>query len=299
MRLGVIGLSEGNGHPFSFSAIVNGYDPTAFAAADWPVILDYLSVEPDTAFGFSDVKVTHAWTQDPALTATLCKACRIEHAVERLDDMLGAVDAVLLVRDDWERHAEMALPFLEHGTPVFVDKPLALDPGELARLAPHLEAGRLMSTSGLRYSERLADLKARLPGLGELRLANAVVVNELERYGVHMLDAAAGLGLASPAVVTRIGTAHQAYAIELADGLPMVLHCLGSAERTFRLDVYGREGHGHADLLDNFAAFRHTLDEFLRMVRDREPPIPPDDVLRSMTLIRLARGLAPGDSVRL
>ncbi len=299
MRLGVVGLSEGNGHPFSFSAIVNGYDRAAFAAADWPVILDYLSVEPETAFGFPEVRVTHAWTQDPALTATLCKACRIDHPVERLDDMLGAVDAVLLVRDDWERHAEMALPFLDRGTPVFVDKPLALDPDELARFAPHLEAARLMSTSGLRYSERLAALKARLPALGELRLANAVVVNELERYGIHMLDAAAGLGLAPPAAVTRIRAAHQAYAIELGDGLPMVLHCLGPAERTFRFDVYGRLGHGHVDLLDNFAAFRNTIDRFLRMVRDREPPMPPEDVLRSMTLIRLARELAPGDTARL
>ena len=31
LRLGILGLSPGNGHPFSFSAIVNGYDDAAFA----------------------------------------------------------------------------------------------------------------------------------------------------------------------------------------------------------------------------------------------------------------------------
>ena len=29
VRVGMIGLSEGNGHPFSFSAILNGYDDAA------------------------------------------------------------------------------------------------------------------------------------------------------------------------------------------------------------------------------------------------------------------------------
>ena len=31
LRLGVLGFSPGNGHPYSFSAIVNGYDDEAFA----------------------------------------------------------------------------------------------------------------------------------------------------------------------------------------------------------------------------------------------------------------------------
>ena len=42
MRVGMIGFSEGNGHPYSFSAIVNGYDKAAFDLSGWEVISGYL-----------------------------------------------------------------------------------------------------------------------------------------------------------------------------------------------------------------------------------------------------------------
>ena len=31
--IGIIGLSEGNGHPFSYSSIINGYSPEGLAAS--------------------------------------------------------------------------------------------------------------------------------------------------------------------------------------------------------------------------------------------------------------------------
>ena len=35
IRVGIVGLSEGNGHPFSFSAIINGFSDVGMAAAGW------------------------------------------------------------------------------------------------------------------------------------------------------------------------------------------------------------------------------------------------------------------------
>lgn len=299
MRLGVIGLSPENGHPFSFSAIVNGFDEAGFEAAGWGAILDYLKREPASAFGFDDVRVTHAWTQDPPITRHLCQACRIEHAVERLDDMVGAVDAVLLARDDWERHAEMAMPFLEHGTAVFIDKPLSLDAEEIERFRPFLEEGRLMSTSGLRYARELGPLRERREELGDIRLLDAVVLNGMEKYGIHMLDAASGLGLATPVAVSRIPAAHQAFSITLADGAAMTIHCLGAVAKTFHISLFGTKGHRHFDLHDNFAAFRETIRYFLQMVRDQKPPVPSDETVRAMTILRIARDLEPGQTIEL
>ena len=45
IKLGVIGLSEGNRHPFSWSAIINGdFNEKAMAECGFPVIGEYLSV---------------------------------------------------------------------------------------------------------------------------------------------------------------------------------------------------------------------------------------------------------------
>jgi len=290
IRAGILGVSEGNGHPFSFSAIVNGYDERAFAKAGWPVILEYLKREPAERFGIDGVKVTHAWTQDEAVTARLCAASRIGKACGKPADMLGEVDAVIVARDDWESHAELALSFLERGLAVFVDKPLTLDAAELARFEPYLRKGKLMSCAALRYARELDPIRADLAqAIGAPRLIEATVLNGLEKYGIHMLEAAAGLGLGVPVAAARIEAPHEAYALRFANGLPMTLHCLGAVAKTFHLSVFGDKGHRHADLHDNFSAFRRTLEHFFAMVRDGKPPIAPDETIALMQLIAGAR----------
>ena len=51
-RVGVIGYSAGNGHPFSFSAIINGYSEEDFLTSGWPVINSYLKQREAEEFGF-------------------------------------------------------------------------------------------------------------------------------------------------------------------------------------------------------------------------------------------------------
>jgi predicted dehydrogenase len=295
-RLGMIGLSEGNGHPFSFSAIINGYDADAFARAGWPVILDYLKVQKPDAFGFPDMQVTHAWTQDRETTAKLCAACKIANGVEKFEDMLGQVDAVIVARDDWPTHLPFAKPFLDQGVPVFIDKPLSLDEKELDYFAPHLSAARLMSTSGLRYARELDAVRAELPSLGILRLVSGTVVNDLERYGIHMLDALSSVGLPPVKRVTRVAAGHDSYAVTLADGVLFLLNCLGAVGKTFHLSFFGTKGQRHVDLHDNFSAFRRTLAAFREMLLTGKPPIDPRQVLDSMRMVAAAKKLAPGES---
>ena len=125
IRTGIIGFSEGNGHPFSFSAIVNGYDDQAFAAAGWPVIHNYLKAQGPERFGIAGVRITSAWTQDAGLTQTLCAACKIETACATPEEMIGQVDAVIVARDDWETHARFA-DALPRGGPLRVRRQAAL-----------------------------------------------------------------------------------------------------------------------------------------------------------------------------
>ena len=35
IKIGIIGTSEGNGHPYSFSAIINGYDDKNMSMSGW------------------------------------------------------------------------------------------------------------------------------------------------------------------------------------------------------------------------------------------------------------------------
>ena len=97
--------------PFSFSAIINGYSEKDFLTSGWPVINSYLKQREAEEFGFPGVQVTHAWTQNKDITKRLVRACNIPNPVEKLEDMIGEIDAVIIARDDWKSHHKLAKPF--------------------------------------------------------------------------------------------------------------------------------------------------------------------------------------------
>ena len=201
---GIIGLSEGNGHPFSYGSIINGYSPEGLAASGWPGIYDYVRRRHPSEFGLEGWTITHAWTQDPESTKRLCAACRIPNGAYDFREFLGKVDAVIIARDDYETHFKMASSFLEAGLPVFIDKPLSVDVSELRFYRPYLDSGKLMSCSGMRYARELDEPRANLTSYGHLKLVRGAVVLSWEKYGVHLLDALLGM----TAVASRLCGGH-------------------------------------------------------------------------------------------
>ncbi|MCC7045288.1 MAG: Gfo/Idh/MocA family oxidoreductase [Alphaproteobacteria bacterium] len=295
LRLGILGLSPGNGHPFSFSAIVNGYDDKAFGESSWPVIHDYLRRRQPDEFGLGDVQVTHAWTQDADTTRKLCAASRIAHAVADPKDMLGRIDAAVVARDDQESHWLLARPFLEAGLPVFVDKPLSTDPAILARFRPYLESGKLMSCAGLRYAGELDEARRDIAGYGEIVAMRAAVINGWETYGIHLLEAILGLPSARPVAVSCARNRHEQIRVHMDQGWLATIDCLGEVPPQFSLTIHGRARTSTHELRDNFTAFKRLLTAFVGMARGGKPAIPPADTLCVMkTLIAGRRSATTG-----
>ncbi|WP_170977378.1 Gfo/Idh/MocA family protein [Halorussus salinisoli] len=291
LDLGVVGVSEGNGHPYSFASIVNGYSDEGFARTEWDVIHDYLREKDPSEFGFPGVGVTHAWTQDEAETERLCEAARIPNAAKDLESLGDAVDAVIIARDDYETHAEMALPFLEDGTPVFLDKPLTMDRSELAEFRPYLERGQLMSCSGMRYAQSLDVPRAHTDRFGDVELVRGTVIKNWPKYGAHMLDAIFGVLDQRPVAVETADADHTSAAIRMDGGTLVQVDTLGDVPMTFSVDVYGTERTGRYDLRDNFTAFRRTLWRFVETVRTGEPVLDPEetlDVIRTLVAGHIA-----------
>ena len=241
---GIMGVSEGNGHPFSYSSIINGYSPDGLAASGWPGIYEYVRRRHASEFGLEGWKVTHAWTQDPETTRKLCAACHIPHAVGNYQEFLGSVDAVIIARDDYEKHFEMARPFLEAGLPVFVDKPLSLEVSELRVYKPYLEKGQLMSSSGMRYSRELDEPRADLAAYGRLKLIRGAIVLSWEKYGVHLLEAILAMVPARPVSVRMSPAEHASAVVRLDDGLLIQIDALGECARTFHVELFGTQRNG-------------------------------------------------------
>jgi hypothetical protein len=301
IKLGIAGISEGNGHPFSFSAIINGYNDFNFSEVGWPVILQYLRNAKDGQSGIHGAQVTHAWTQDSEITAKLCAASNIQNQCMNLIDMIGEIDALIIARDDWENHYFMAKPFLERGIPVFIDKPLTLDEKEIQFFLPYLVSGNLMTCSGFRYAIELRDKSRILSEVGKLKLINGVVVNDLNKYGIHLLQAVVGLFSLSPTtiILSRNHSEHESYTFGFEDGLIFNLDCLGNFKKVFHLSLFGENGDFHIDLSDNFSAFKKTLEKFLEMVKTKKPPFDPQETIMLMRTLQYAQNLAKGESIKL
>lgn len=301
IKVGIAGISEANGHPFSFSAIINGFDEHEFSKSGWPNILKYLKEAPDGQNGIDGAQVTHAWTQDPVSTAALCASSKIQNQCGNLLEMLGEVDALIIARDDWENHFEMAKPFLENNIPVFVDKPLSLNNAEIEYFIPFLISGKLMSCSGFRFAKELNDPNNNLLNIGSLKLISGVVVNDMDKYGIHLLEAVIGLLHVEEAsfILSRKHTTHESFSIEFENGLVFNLDCLGSHKKVFHLSFFGSEAEAHIELQDNFFAFKRTLEKFLKMVKENKPPFNPNETIILMRILQASKFLQKGESTEI
>ncbi|MFH1644697.1 MAG: oxidoreductase, partial [bacterium] len=99
IKLGIIGMSKGNGHPYSWSAIFNGYNKKLMINCPFPVIPQYLSKQTFPKDSIKNAKVTHIWTQNKKLSEHIAKSSNIENIVNKKKDLIGKVDAILLARD--------------------------------------------------------------------------------------------------------------------------------------------------------------------------------------------------------
>ncbi len=290
--IGIIGMSEGNGHPFSYSSIINGYSPEGLAASGWTGIYEYVRRRHASEFGLDEWKITHAWSQEPESTKKLCAACRIPNNVSDYREFLGNVNAVIIARDDYQTHFEIAKVFLEAGLPVFVDKPLSLDCSELRFYKPYLESSQLMSCSGMRYARELDEPRADLKAYGQVKLIRGAIVLSWEKYGVHLIDAVLGVTSARPVAVQMLPAEHASAVVRLDDGVLIQIDALGESARTFRLEFFGTERIGAFDITDNFSMFRRMLWEFTESIRTGQPAIPAERTLEIMRVLiagRMAR----------
>jgi len=287
----MLGMIPGNGHPYSWSAIVNGFDPEAMAACPYPVIPRYLGAQPAGTVRIPGAQVTHLWTDNPAEAPAVAAAALIPHLVTRPDDVIGEVDAVLIATDDGFDHVRRAQPFVEAGLPVFVDKPLALTVDDIRTFAHWENAGaRILSSSGLRYAPEIRPYidGAGRRALGDLRWISGVSTKSWERYGIHLLEPIArllGTGfdsvrLESPAAGVEI--AHLTH----RSGVQATIPVIADGGATFgTLHLCGTGGQVTLRLADTYTAFRNQLLEFIAFARGGRPSYPFTETLELMSVL--------------
>jgi len=293
LRMGIIGLSPGNGHPYSWAAICNGYDPEEMAECGFPAIPDYLARQSWPGDRLDGAQVTHVWTQDEAESRRIARASRIDTVTRRPEDMIGEIDALLLARDDAQNHLRFAEPFLRAGLPVYIDKPVALsEAGFDALNALQQRPGQIFSCSALRFAPELRLEAAAAARIGPIRLIQGATPKYWETYAIHLIDPLLTI-LGHEAQPERlfagpVGANGRLLGLRWPDAGPDVhLMATGSLPSPLHLRIAGETGDIVLTFHDSFTAFKTALAEFVASVNEGHSRLPEDFNRRAVQIIEM------------
>ncbi len=291
IRLAMIGSTPGNGHPYSWSAMFNGYNRELMTKecpfAGIPV---YLNKQPADTLTIPGTNVTHiCCVGNGGFTAEHVARCSlIPHVVAHPTDVIGQVDAVIIATDIGGEHVARARPFIEAGLPVFIDKPLTDNAADLGVFKAWVADGRaVMSSSSMRYCKEYLPYRTSTRELGDLRFVSITTPKSWETYGIHALEGMypiLGPGFVS---VRNTGTPDRNLVhLKHRNGADVVVVANTDMYGGFGLlQLVGTAGHVELASGDTFYAFKSQLEAFISYLRTGQRPFPFAETVELMQLL--------------
>lgn len=103
--------------------------------------LNFIKKKPE----FSDVEVVGIYSDESAPAERLAKIFNL-NVMESYDAAVGQVDGVIVTARHGDNHLKYALPYIDSGVPMFIDKPITIKEDEAVQMA------RLLKSAGVRVS---------------------------------------------------------------------------------------------------------------------------------------------------
>ena len=209
--------------------------------------------------------------------------------VDRPEDVIGHVDAVLIATDVGHEHIERARPFIDAGLAVFIDKPLTDNRQGLAQFTDWHKAGKpFQSSSCMRFASEFINLRDKQSQVGDTRIVSVLMAKSWERYGIHALEAVYSfLPAGGYEWVVNTGTP-SANIVHLHhnSGADVTLSTVSDMYGAFgAVQVAGTRGMLEARFTDTFSAFKSQLQGYIDYLRTGEESIPFEQLREQMTII--------------
>lgn len=119
----------------------------------------------------------------------------LDKKCDSLLELVESVDIGFIHSCNWDKHAQLAKPFIDAGKPVFIDKPIAGNPADCRYFEEVAEQGAVvLGSSSARYAEEVMALSGKKGGeAGDiLNVFGSCGVDEFN-YGIHIVEAIGGV----------------------------------------------------------------------------------------------------------
>jgi len=272
LKLGIIGISEGNGHPYSWSAIFNGYNEEYMIQCPFESIPEYLSKEkyPEN-FLIEEAEVTHIWTQDQEFSKHIAASTYIKNVCLNFEDMIGEIDALLLARDDAENHFKFAHKFLTEGIPVYIDKPFALTIASAKKLwDSQIYKDQIFTCSALQFAKELNKNQINQKKIGEIKMIWATTPKSWEKYAVHIIEPVLNL-ISDRGKIKNIQPIKHGTSVEWESGISCVFQTTTNLVSPIWIRIQGEKDVQDLYFKDSFTAFKMALKRFVDVVNKKSP----------------------------
>lgn len=111
--------------------------------------------------GKYNIELTGLYGDNPEEAKALAASQHISRIIEKPEELLGEADAVFVLQRDGNRHLACAMPYIEAGLPVFVDKPFACTTEDAKKMisAAEKSGSVLCGGSYVKYARELTEMK--------------------------------------------------------------------------------------------------------------------------------------------
>jgi hypothetical protein len=280
IKIGIIGYNNGNGHPYSYSSIVNGFNKSYLKKyCKYPIIKDYLLNKKSKQL-VNFARVTHIWTGEKKISNQISKIANIPNICNHYKDFFNKVDGVILARDDLKLNYEIIKFFVKKKIPLFVDKQITTDFQKLLKIENMIKKNKTLFFAGscIRFSKEIASFKKKI----KKKNINFVVGNSRSywiRYAHHILEPLIiVLGTSIKYIKCEENNQKQILKIKYKNGIICIL-IFDDNFFDIKLNFLLKNNNDQQIIFkDYYSSFSETLKKFILMVKNHKKMANFDDI---------------------
>ncbi|MHA4812489.1 Gfo/Idh/MocA family protein [Flavitalea flava] len=278
-KIGIIGLDTS--HSIEFTKMLNAPDASP----------EFGGFKVVAAYPKGSIDIKSSAERIPAYTTEI-KTFGVE-ITSSIEELLSKVDFVMLETNDGRVHLEQALPVIQAGKPLFIDKPMAASLKDAIAIfeAADKHGVPVFSSSSLRYMESAQQIVQGK--IGKVLGADVYSPAKLEKthpdlfwYGIHgveLLYTLMGTGCSS---VVRIHTEDtDIVAGTWSDGRIGTVRGTRSGVYDYGGTVYGEKENGKVGPYDGYRAL---LVKIIGFFRTGAAPVSPQETLELLAFMEAA-----------
>jgi predicted dehydrogenase len=274
-KIGLIGSD--NSHGLGFAQLCN------------------LPNERTGTFLYPGIRITAIYGHEKERTEQVAKDGAIEKIYENANDMIGNVDAVMVIFRHGSKHAKYTLPFIEAGIPVWVDKPFTSNIAEAEAIVEAAKRKNVLITGGSAVIhshdvKTLAYIAQKDIGLDRVVAGYLNFPGDIHSeydgiffYGPHSVEMMMTIfGNDVKSVVSTVVN-EKLVVVARYNNFHVVLNFVQSYNRTDGI-VYG-ENKTVARQIDSTTTLQLGFEEFYEMLKTKTIPRPIEDQVLSVKIL--------------